>query len=53
MRERVLEKVVGGGVLVLFAVSSGGEGEDLSPEQYLQCATLVIIPPHRDLHLVK
>ncbi|CAL8352013.1 unnamed protein product [Boreogadus saida] len=29
-----------------------GEGEGLSPEQYLQCATLQIIPPHRDLHLV-
>ncbi|CAM4331490.1 unnamed protein product [Leuciscus chuanchicus] len=37
---------------VLFAVSSGGEGEGLSTEQYLQCATLLIIPPHRDLHLV-
>lgn len=30
---------------LLFTVSSGGMGEGLSPEQYLQCVTHLSIPP--------
>ncbi|CAL8378923.1 unnamed protein product [Arctogadus glacialis] len=40
------------GLNLRLKTGTRGEGEGLSPEQYLQCATLLIIPPHRDLHLV-